>query len=110
MESAEISRAGSAAMDWALARSETSAAVTDAFQMVSGVLMLARADDIAMGVIVASGYRSHGCGIVAPCRRAAQVVGGGSGAGGRASRRRLASASVMGMLPCIMPRAISSMG
>jgi hypothetical protein len=30
-----------------LARSETSAAVTEAFQMVSGVLMLARGDDLA---------------------------------------------------------------
>src|SRR5262245_17681274 len=109
MESAEISRAGSAAMDWALMRPETSAAVTEAFQMVSGVLMLTLGNDVAMSVIVASGYRSRGCEIGAPCR-GAQLVGGDPGAGERARRRRLASASVMGMGPWITPRAISSMG
>src|SRR5499427_9012418 len=47
MESAGISRAASKAMAWALMRSEASATVTDAFQMVSGVLMPTQGDDVA---------------------------------------------------------------
>src|SRR5262249_56755887 len=47
MESAGISRAGSKAMAWALMRSEASATVTGAFQMVSGVLMLTQGGAVA---------------------------------------------------------------
>src|SRR5215467_14493880 len=109
MESAGISRAASKAMAWALMRSEASATVTGAFQMVSGVLMLTQGGAVAawetlyrQAIPVTEGESAS--------RPPIQLADGGSVAEGRASRRRLASASVMGMGPWIMPFAISSMG